>query len=85
MERVGNCLSHGLLTHRCLHTDDEFFLKSMRDAIHEILTDVSDSFSNMIDMALANEIQVCKFPAELNLNFPKALTWNAKTCLPHYI
>lgn len=30
----------------------------MRDAIHEILTDVSDSFSNMIDMALANEIQV---------------------------
>lgn len=30
----------------------------MRDAIHDILTDVSDSFSNMIDMALANEIQV---------------------------
>lgn len=46
-------------THRCLHTDDEFFLKSMREAIHEILTDVSDSFSNMIDMALANEIRVC--------------------------
>ena len=44
---------------RCLHTDDEFFLKSMREAIHEILTNVSDSFSNMIDMALANEIQVC--------------------------
>uniref|UniRef100_A0A3B3UFS5 INSC spindle orientation adaptor protein n=1 Tax=Poecilia latipinna TaxID=48699 RepID=A0A3B3UFS5_9TELE len=38
--------------------DDEFFLKSMREAIHEILTDVSDSFSNMIDMALANEIRV---------------------------
>lgn len=46
-------------TCRCLHTDDEFFLKSMREAIHEILTDVSDSFSNMIDMALANEIRVC--------------------------
>lgn len=30
----------------------------MREAIHEILTDVSDSFSNMIDMALANEIRV---------------------------
>lgn len=30
----------------------------MREAIHDILTDVSDSFSNMIDMALANEIQV---------------------------
>lgn len=43
---------------RCLHTDDQFFLKSMREAIHEILTDVSDSFSNMIDMALANEIRV---------------------------
>lgn len=47
------------LAHRCLHTDDKFFLKSMREAIHEILTDVSDSFSNMIDMALANEIRVC--------------------------
>lgn len=43
---------------RCLHTDDEYFLKSMKEAIHEILTDVSDSFSQMIDMALANEIQV---------------------------
>lgn len=30
----------------------------MKEAIHEILTDVSDSFSHMIDMALANEIQV---------------------------
>lgn len=47
------------MTPRCLHTDDEYFLKSMREAIHEILTDVSDSFSNMIDMALANEIRVC--------------------------
>uniref|UniRef100_W5LNC4 INSC spindle orientation adaptor protein n=1 Tax=Astyanax mexicanus TaxID=7994 RepID=W5LNC4_ASTMX len=43
---------------RCLHTDDEYFLKSMKEAIHEILTDVSDSFSQMIDMALANEIQI---------------------------
>lgn len=46
------------ITERCLHTEDKFFLKSMREAIHEILTDVSDSFSHMIDMALANEIQV---------------------------
>ena len=30
----------------------------MREAIHQILTDVSDSFSTMIDMALANEIRV---------------------------
>ncbi|RXN09478.1 inscuteable-like protein [Labeo rohita] len=29
-----------------------------KEAIHEILTDVSDSFSHMIDMALANEIQI---------------------------
>lgn len=49
-----------LRARRCLHTDDQFFLKSMREAIHEILTDVSDSFSNMIDMALANEIRVIK-------------------------
>ena len=50
---------------RCLQTHDEFFLKSMREAIHEILTNVSDAFSHMIDMALANEIQVsvpCKSP-----------------------
>lgn len=33
----------------------------MREAINEILTDVSDSFSHMIDMALANEIQVWGF------------------------
>uniref|UniRef100_A0A3P9LQA1 INSC spindle orientation adaptor protein n=1 Tax=Oryzias latipes TaxID=8090 RepID=A0A3P9LQA1_ORYLA len=52
------CMELTNITERCLHTDDEFFLKSMREAIHEILTDVSDSFSNMIDMALANEIQV---------------------------
>lgn len=49
-----------LVAHRCIHTDDKFFLTSMREAIHEILTDVSDSFSNMIDMALANEIRVRK-------------------------
>ncbi|KAK2880457.1 protein inscuteable homolog isoform X1 [Channa argus] len=52
------CMELTNITERCLHTDEEFFLKSMREAIHEILTDVSDSFSNMIDMALANEIQV---------------------------
>ncbi|XP_076002936.1 protein inscuteable homolog isoform X1 [Genypterus blacodes] len=52
------CMELTNITERCLHTDDEFFLKSMREAIHEILTDVSDSFSSMIDMALANEIQV---------------------------
>ncbi|XP_068168408.1 protein inscuteable homolog [Antennarius striatus] len=52
------CLELTNITERCLNTDDEFFLKSMREAIHEILTDVSDSFSNMIDMALANEIRV---------------------------
>lgn len=52
------CMELTNITERCLHTDDQFFLKSMREAIHEILTDVSDSFSNMIDMALANEIRV---------------------------
>ncbi|KAM8891590.1 protein inscuteable homolog isoform 2-T2 [Spinachia spinachia] len=52
------CLELTNITERCLHTDDEFFLKSMREAIHDILTDVSDSFSNMIDMALANEIRL---------------------------
>lgn len=59
-KKVGSCETQSKMTlyHRCLHTDDEFFLKSMREAIHEILTDVSDSFSNMIDMALANEIRV---------------------------
>ncbi|XP_039987847.1 protein inscuteable homolog isoform X2 [Xiphias gladius] len=51
------CMELTNITERCLHTDDEYFLKSMREAIHEILTDVSDSFSNMIDMALANEIR----------------------------
>ncbi|XP_023255985.1 protein inscuteable homolog isoform X1 [Seriola lalandi dorsalis] len=55
---LDKCMELTNITERCLHTDDEFFLKSMREAIHDILTDVSDSFSNMIDMALANEIRV---------------------------
>ncbi|KAI4825768.1 hypothetical protein KUCAC02_021438 [Chaenocephalus aceratus] len=55
---LDKCMELTNITERCLHTDDEFFLKSMREAIHEILTDVSDSFSNMIDMALANEIRL---------------------------
>ncbi|XP_061532461.1 protein inscuteable homolog [Phycodurus eques] len=58
MSLLEKCMELTNITESCLHTEDEFFLKSMRDAIHEILTDVSDSFSNMIDMALANEIQV---------------------------
>uniref|UniRef100_A0A3Q2Z3N8 INSC spindle orientation adaptor protein n=1 Tax=Hippocampus comes TaxID=109280 RepID=A0A3Q2Z3N8_HIPCM len=58
MQKVNTCRFIATFLCRCIHTEDEFFLKSMRDAIHEILTDVSDSFSNMIDMALANEIQV---------------------------
>lgn len=60
---------HPVLSHltchlffRCLHTEDEYFLRSMKEAIHEILTDLSDSFSHMIDMALANEIQVRTSP-----------------------
>ncbi|XP_062318034.1 protein inscuteable homolog isoform X1 [Osmerus eperlanus] len=52
------CIELTTITERCLHTEDKFFLKSMREAIHEILTDVSDSFSHMIDLALANEIQI---------------------------
>ncbi|XP_026883908.2 protein inscuteable homolog isoform X4 [Electrophorus electricus] len=52
------CMELTVITERCLHADDEYFLKSMKEAIHEILTDVSDSFSQMIDMALANEIQI---------------------------
>ncbi|XP_062856346.1 protein inscuteable homolog [Trichomycterus rosablanca] len=52
------CTELTVITERCLHTDDEYFLKSMKEAIHQILTDVSESFSMMIDTALANEIQV---------------------------
>ncbi|XP_061078454.1 protein inscuteable homolog, partial [Conger conger] len=46
------------ITERCIQTEDEYVLTSMKEVIHEILTDVSDSFSQMIDMALANEVQV---------------------------
>ncbi|XP_056595584.1 protein inscuteable homolog [Triplophysa dalaica] len=52
------CMELNVITERCLHTEDEYFLRSMKEAIHEILTDLSDSFSHMIDMALANEIQI---------------------------
>uniref|UniRef100_A0AAY4DHT5 INSC spindle orientation adaptor protein n=1 Tax=Denticeps clupeoides TaxID=299321 RepID=A0AAY4DHT5_9TELE len=52
------CLLIILYGSRCLNNEDEYFLKFMKEAIHKILTDVSDSFSQMIDMALANEIQV---------------------------
>ncbi|TRY85897.1 hypothetical protein DNTS_011919 [Danionella cerebrum] len=51
------CMELNVITERCLHTQDEYFLRSMKEAIHEILTDVSDSFSITIDRALANEIQ----------------------------
>ncbi|KAA0724118.1 Protein inscuteable -like protein [Triplophysa tibetana] len=56
------CMELNVITERCLHTEDEYFLRSMKEAIHEILTDLSDSFSHMIDMALANEIQVRTSP-----------------------
>ncbi|XP_056907717.1 protein inscuteable homolog isoform X2 [Takifugu flavidus] len=52
------CTELTSISERCLHTQDKVFLTSMREAIHEILTDVSDSFSTMIDMALANEIRI---------------------------
>ncbi|XP_036391638.1 protein inscuteable homolog [Megalops cyprinoides] len=55
---LDKCMELTNITERCIHTDDEYFLKSMKEAIHEILTDVSDSFSQMIDMALANEVQI---------------------------
>ncbi|XP_051975136.1 protein inscuteable homolog isoform X2 [Xyrauchen texanus] len=58
MSLLEKCMELNVITERCLHTEDEYFLKSMKEAIHEILTDVSDSFSHMIDMALANEIQI---------------------------
>ncbi|XP_055778184.1 protein inscuteable homolog [Salvelinus fontinalis] len=60
------CMELTTITEKCLHTEDEFFLKSMREAINEILTDVSDSFSHMIDMALANEIQILIRQIELS-------------------
>ncbi|XP_066556996.1 protein inscuteable homolog [Amia ocellicauda] len=52
------CMELTTITERCIHTEDEYFLKSMKEAVHEILTEVSESFSQMIDLALANEIQV---------------------------
>ncbi|KAJ8343417.1 hypothetical protein SKAU_G00307460 [Synaphobranchus kaupii] len=55
---LGKCMELTAITERCIHTEDEYFLTSMKEAIHEILTDVSDSFSQMIDMALANEVQI---------------------------
>ncbi|RXM99818.1 Protein inscuteable-like [Acipenser ruthenus] len=51
------CMELTIITERCIHTEDEYFLMSMKDSIHEILTSVGESFSHMIDMALANEIQ----------------------------
>ncbi|XP_064168983.1 protein inscuteable homolog [Anguilla rostrata] len=55
---LDKCMELTAITERCVHTEDEYFLSSMKEAIHEILTDVSDSFSQMIDMALANEVQI---------------------------
>ncbi|XP_006642549.2 protein inscuteable homolog [Lepisosteus oculatus] len=52
------CMELTTITERCIHTEDDFFLKSMKEAVHEILTDVSESFSQMIDLVLANEIQI---------------------------
>ncbi|KAK7877702.1 hypothetical protein WMY93_031589 [Mugilogobius chulae] len=37
--------------------DDQTFLKSSRESIHQILTELSQDFSSMIDLALANEIR----------------------------
>ncbi|XP_023665937.1 protein inscuteable homolog isoform X2 [Paramormyrops kingsleyae] len=55
---LDKCLELTTITERCVHTEDEFLLRSMKEATQEILTDISDSFSQMIDMALANEIQI---------------------------
>ncbi|XP_060784540.1 protein inscuteable homolog isoform X1 [Neoarius graeffei] len=71
------CMELTVITERCLHTDDEYFLKSMKEAIHEILTDVSDSFSQMIDMALANEIQMSG-----QKSAPKSVVWKHFTEQP---
>ncbi|CAL1594869.1 unnamed protein product [Knipowitschia caucasica] len=46
------------ITERCVQTEDQSFLKASRDTIHQILTDLSQDFSTMIDLALANEIRV---------------------------
>ncbi|KAJ8249144.1 hypothetical protein GJAV_G00231640 [Gymnothorax javanicus] len=55
---LSKCMELTAITERCIHTEDEYFQTSMKEAIHEILTDVSDSFGQMIDMALANEVQI---------------------------
>ncbi|MGH0132493.1 UNVERIFIED_CONTAM: hypothetical protein FKN15_053939 [Acipenser sinensis] len=62
------CMELTIITERCMHTEDEYFLMSMKDSIHEILTSVGESFSHMIDMALANEIQVLVRQIELSDN-----------------
>ncbi|XP_033909863.2 protein inscuteable homolog [Acipenser ruthenus] len=62
------CMELTIITERCIHTEDEYFLMSMKDSIHEILTSVGESFSHMIDMALANEIQVLVRQIELSDN-----------------
>ncbi|XP_072318035.1 protein inscuteable homolog, partial [Eucyclogobius newberryi] len=46
------------ITERCVQSEDQSFLKSSRESIHQILTDLSQDFSAMIDLALANEIRV---------------------------
>ncbi|KAG9331432.1 hypothetical protein JZ751_019156 [Albula glossodonta] len=55
---LDKCMELTAITERCIHTEDEYFLKSMKEAIHETLTEVSDSFSQMIDLALTNEVQI---------------------------
>ncbi|KAL4622841.1 hypothetical protein GN956_G19898 [Arapaima gigas] len=55
---LDKCLELTRITERCVHIEDEGLLKSMKEAVQEILTDISDSFSQMIDAALANEIQI---------------------------
>ncbi|MGH0121245.1 UNVERIFIED_CONTAM: hypothetical protein FKN15_025952 [Acipenser sinensis] len=62
------CMELTIITERCIHTEDEYFLMSMKESIHEILTSVGESFSHMIDMALANEIQVLVRQIELSDN-----------------
>ncbi|XP_039594700.1 protein inscuteable homolog isoform X1 [Polypterus senegalus] len=55
---LDKCMELTVLTERCTHTDDEYFLKTMKESILEILTAVEESFSEMIDAALTGEIQV---------------------------
>lgn len=46
------------ITEKCVQSEDQSFLKSSRESIHQILTELSQDFSSMIDLALANEIRV---------------------------